>query len=114
MLKLIRDDIVFKISLSKPVFFKIGRMSAVLSDMGIIGSHNNILTMLVIVGTISAMHSFQSRVGEESSSHDLAGDSLMIVRISASVASIMEVNGYQEIEFVTYHIYMHMTNLIHS
>ena len=62
----------FKISLSKPVFFKSGRMSAVLSDLGIRESHSDILTMSVIVGTNSAMHSFRVQVGNGSSSHDLA------------------------------------------
>ena len=38
-------------SLSKPVFFKSDRMSAVLSDLGIRQSRNDILTMAVIVGT---------------------------------------------------------------
>ena len=33
-------------------------MSAVLSDLGTIESCNNMLTMSVIVGTNSAMHSF--------------------------------------------------------
>ena len=49
----------FKISLSKPVFLKSGRMSAVLSDFGISESCNDMLTMSVIVGTNSAMHSLK-------------------------------------------------------
>ena len=53
----------FKISLSKPVFFKSGRLSAVLSDLAIRESRNDMLTMSVIVGTNSAMHSFRSQVG---------------------------------------------------
>ena len=53
-------------------------MSAVLSDLGIRESRNDILTMSVIVGINSAMHFFRSQVGNGSSSHDLAGDSLII------------------------------------
>ena len=58
------------------------------------------LTMSVIVGTNSAMHSFRSQVGNGSSSHDFAGDSLMIFRISISVASIKVVSGVPEKEVV--------------
>ena len=86
----------FKISQSKPVFFKSGQMSAVLSDLGSRESHNDMLTMSVIVGTNSAMHSFRSQVGNKSSSHDFAGDSLMIFRISTSVTSIKVVSGVPE------------------
>ena len=57
-------------------------MSTVLNDLGIRESRNDMLTMAVIVRTNSAMHSFRSQVGNGSSSHDLAGDSLMIFRIS--------------------------------
>ena len=53
--------------------------------------------MSVIVGT----NFYSSQVGNGSNSHDLAGDSLMIFRISASVASIKVVSGVQEKEFVT-------------
>ena len=74
-------------------------MSAVLSDLGIRESRN-MLTMSVIVGTNSAMHSFRSQVGNGSSSHDFAGDSLMIFRISVSVASIKVVSGVPEKEVV--------------
>ena len=73
-----------KLSLSKPVFFKSGRMRAVLSDLGIIYSRNDMLTISVIRGTNSALHSFISQVGKGSSSHDLTGDSLIIFHISAS------------------------------
>ena len=48
-------------------------------------SRNVIFTMLAIVGTNSAMHSFSSLVGNGSSSHDLAGDSLIIFSISNKV-----------------------------
>ena len=58
------------------------------------------LTMSLIVGTNSDMHSFRSQVGNGSSSHDLAGDSLMIFRISISIASIKVVSGVPEKEFV--------------
>ena len=75
-------------------------MSAVLSDLGIRKSRNDMLTMSVIVGTNSAMHSFRSQVGNGSSSHDFAGDSLMIFRISTSVASIKVVSGVPENEVV--------------
>ena len=75
-------------------------MSAVLSDLGIRESRNDMLTMSVIVGTNSAMHSFRSQVGNGSSSHDFAGDSLMIFRISISVASIKVVSGVPEKEVV--------------
>ena len=50
----------FKMSLSKAVFFKSGRMKAVLSDLGITDSCNDILTISVIRGTNSAMHFFRS------------------------------------------------------
>ena len=60
--KLDTGRLFFKISLSKPVFFKSGRMSAVLSDLGIRESRNDMLTMSVIVGTNSAIHSFRSKV----------------------------------------------------
>ena len=46
------------------------------------------------------MNSFRCQVGNRSSSHDLAGDSLMIFRISISVASIKVVSGVPEKEFV--------------
>ena len=98
--KLDTGRLFFKISLSKPVFFKIGRMSAVLSDLGIRESRNDMLTMSVIVGTNSAMHSFRCQVGNGSSSHHFAGDSLMIFRISISVASIKVVSGVPEKEVV--------------
>ena len=75
-------------------------MSAVLSDLGIRESRNDMLTMSVIVGTNSAMHSFRSQVGNGSSSHDFAGDSLMIFRISISVASIKVDSGVPENEVV--------------
>ena len=87
----------FKISLSKPVFFKSGRMSAGLNDLGIRESRNDMLTMSVIVGTNSAMYAFRSQVGNGPSSHEFAGDSLMIFRISTSVASIKVVSGVIEI-----------------
>ena len=75
---------------------KSGRMSAVLCDLGIRESRNDILTMLLIAGTKSAMHSFRSQVGNGSCSHDLADDSLMIYRIYATVASIKVVSGVAE------------------
>ena len=75
-------------------------MSAVLSDLGIRESRNDMFTMSVIVGTNSVMHSFRSQVGNGSSSHDFAGDSLMIFRISTSVASIKVVSGVPEKEVV--------------
>ena len=49
------------IPLSTPILFKSGRMSAVLSYLGIIDSR--LLTMLVIKGINSAMHSFSCPVG---------------------------------------------------
>ena len=58
------------------------------------------LTMSVIVGTNSAMHFFRSQVGNGSSSHDFAGDSLMIFCFSISVASIKVVSGVSEKEVV--------------
>ena len=51
------------------------RMRAVLSDLGIIESPNDIFTISVIRGTNSAMHSFRSQVGNGSSSQDLTSDS---------------------------------------
>ena len=75
-------------------------MSAVLSDLSIRESYNDMLIMSVIVGTNSAMHYFKSQVGNGSSSYDLAGDSLMIFRFSISVASIKVVSGVPEKEFV--------------
>ena len=52
--------------------------------LGIIYSRNDILTISVIWGTNSAMHSFRSQVVKGSSSHVLTGDSLIIFHISAS------------------------------
>ena len=89
------------ISLSKPVFFKSGRMWAVLSVLGIIDSRSDMLTISVIRGIYSALHSFRSQVGKGSSSHDLTGDSLIIFHISASVASIKVFSGTPEKQFVT-------------
>ena len=72
------------------------------------------LTMSVIVGINSAMHPFRSLVGNGSSSHAFAGDSLMIFRISTSVASIKVVSGVPEKEVVIEpHVYK-PGNLIHS
>ena len=59
------------------------------------------LTISVIWGTNSALHSFRSQVGKGSSSHDLTGDSLIIFYISASVASIKVFSGIPEKQFVT-------------
>ena len=59
------------------------------------------LTISVIRGTNSALHSFRSHVGKGSSSHDLTGDSLIILHISASVASIKVFSGTPEKQFVT-------------
>ena len=41
-------------------------------------SRNDMLTISVIRGTNSALHSFKSHVGKGSSSHDLTGDSLIL------------------------------------
>ena len=76
-------------------------MRAVLSDLGNIDSRNDMLTISVIWGTNSALHSFRSHVGKGSSSHDLTGDSLIIFHISASVASIKVFSGTPEKQFVT-------------
>ena len=53
------------------------------------------------MGINSAMHSFRSQVGNGSSLHELTGDSLIIFRISASVASIKVFSGTPENQFVT-------------
>ena len=82
-------------------FFKSGRMWAVLMDLGIIDSRSDMLTISVIRGINSALHSFRSQVGKGSSSHDLTGDSLIIFHISASVASIKVFSGTPEKQFVT-------------
>ena len=71
-------------------------MRAILNDLGIIDSRNDILTISVIRGTNSAMHYFQSQVGNGSSSQDLTGDILIIFRISASVASLNVCSGTPE------------------
>ena len=76
-------------------------MMAVLSDLGIIDSRNDVLTISVIRRTNSAMHSFRSQVGKGSSSHNLTGDSLIIFHISASVVSIQVFSGTPEKQFVT-------------
>ena len=76
-------------------------MWAVLSDLGIIDSRSDMLTISVIRGINSALHSFRSQVGKGSSSHDLTGDSLIIFHISASVASIKVFSGTPEKQFVT-------------
>ena len=75
-------------------------MGAVLSDLGIIESRNDMLTISVIWGTNSALHSFRCQVGKGSGSHDLTGDSLIIFHISASVASIKVFSGTPEKQFV--------------
>ena len=54
-------------------------MSAVLSDLGIRESRNDMLTMSVIAGTNSAMHSFRSQVGNGSSSPDFAKSNKLVV-----------------------------------
>ena len=95
MLNLIQGD-----NLSKPVFYKSGRMRAVLSDLGIIDYRNDILTISVFRGTNSAMHSFRSQVGKRSSSHDLTDDSLNIFHIFAYVASIKVFSGTLEKQLV--------------
>ena len=64
-------------------------MSAILSDLGIRESRNDMLTMSVIVGTNSAMHSFRRQVGNGSSSHDFAGDSLMTMLANFHMCGIM-------------------------
>ena len=64
MLNLIQGDNFSKISLSKPVFFKSGQMRAVLSDLVIIDSRNDMLTIPVIRVTNSALHSFKNQVGK--------------------------------------------------
>ena len=76
-------------------------MRVVLSDSGIIDSRNDMLTMSVIWGTNSTLHSYRSQVGKASSSHDLTGNSLIIFHISASVASIKVFSGTPEKQFVT-------------
>ena len=78
-------------------------MRAVLSDLGIIDSHNDMLTISMIRGTNSALHSFRSQVGKGSSSHDLTGDSLIIFHISASVAFIKVFSRTPEKQFVAEH-----------
>ena len=64
-------------------------MSAILSDLGIKESRYYMLTMSVIMGTNSAMHSFRSQVGNGSSSHDFAGDSLMTMLANFYMCGIM-------------------------
>ena len=67
-------------------------MSAILSALEIRESCNNILTM-------SVMHCFRSHVGNGSSSHDLAGDGVLIFRISNLIQwhpSIKVVSGVPE------------------
>ena len=76
-------------------------MRAVLSDLGIIDSRNDMLTISVIWGTNSALHSFRSQVAKGSSSHYLTGDSLIIFHISASVASIKVFSGTPEKQLAT-------------
>ena len=75
-------------------------MRAVLSDLGIIDSRNDMLTISMIRGTNSALHSFRSQVGKGSSSHDLTGDSLIIFHIFSSVASIKVFSITPEKQFV--------------
>ena len=77
-------------------------MRAVLSDLRIIDSRNDMLTISVIKGTNSALHSSRSQVGKGSSSHELTGDSLIILHSSASVAPIKVFRGTPEkTQFVT-------------
>ena len=65
----VKFDTGEKISLSKRVFYQSGRIRAILSDLGIIFSRNGILTISVIGGTNTAMHSFRSQVCNGSSSY---------------------------------------------
>ena len=52
MLNLIQGDNYSRYRyLTKQIFFKSGRMRAVLSDLGIIVSRNDMLTISVIMGT---------------------------------------------------------------
>ena len=63
-------------------------MRAVLSDLGIIDPRNDMLTISVIRGTNSALHSFRRQVGKGSRSHDLTGDSLIIFQKELQVLSL--------------------------
>ena len=81
----------FKISLSKPVFFKSGRMRTVLSDLGIIGSRNDILTIALIQLCIPSEARYVKNLAH----------SLITFHISASVASIKVFSGPPEKQFVT-------------
>ena len=62
-------------------------MRAVLCDLGIIDSRNDILTISVIMGTNSAMHFFSSQVSNGSSSQE---NSLMDSIIMDSEKSMPE------------------------
>ena len=44
--------------------------------------------MMVIIGTISVMHSFKRKVGMGSSEHDFVGDFKINLRISSEVAGL--------------------------
>ena len=64
MLNLIQGDNFSRYRYLNQFFFKSGRMRAVLSDLGNIDSRNDMLTISVIRGTNSALHSFRSHVGK--------------------------------------------------
>ena len=88
-------------------------MRAVLSDLVIIDSHNDMLTISVIRGTNSALHSFRSQVGKGPSSHDLTGNSLIIFHNSASVASIKVFSGTPEkLSLSPNLLYVYLSNLV--
>ena len=94
-------------------------MRAVLSDLGIIDFRNDMLTISVIRGTNSAMHSFRSQVGQGSSSHDLTGDCLIIFHISVSVVSIgkskhQAYSGTPEKRLSPNHLYVYLSILFRS
>ena len=61
--------------------------------MGIRESRNNMLTMSVIVGTNSVMHSFRSQVGNGSSSHDFAGDNCVLYTFAPLIIILIYVSG---------------------
>ena len=77
------------------------------------------LTISVIWGSNSAMHSFRSQVGKGSSSNDLKGDSLIILHITVSVASIdisrhQVYSGTPEKRLSPNHLYVYLSILFRS
>ena len=75
-------------SVSSDAFFNRGVSTAFLKDSGNIPCFSEVLTIIVIMGSISARHSFKRKVGIGSNVHDFVGDLRIILQISSGVAGL--------------------------